>query len=119
LNVPFNSSLKKALKAFTAAHKKRYGHSTPEEPVEMVTARVRVIGAVKKPMLKTERRRKGKAASGPPRKRGKMKIHERSNLFPGDRLSGPALVVEDFATTFLPVGWHGSLDRYGNMFLER
>ena len=36
---------------------------------------------------------------------------------PGDRIAGPAVIVELSATTFLPMGWSARTDGLGNMVL--
>jgi 5-oxoprolinase (ATP-hydrolysing) len=43
----------------------------------------------------------------------------RSGLRPGDRLAGPALIVEDFATTVVEPGWQAELTTRGDLLLAR
>jgi N-methylhydantoinase A len=45
-------------------------------------------------------------------------VYDRSRLSPGDRLAGPAIVVQMDATTAIPPGWSGAVDASGNMVLE-
>lgn len=119
LNIPYRKSLKVTLDAFTDAHQVRYGHSASGEPVEIVTARVRVTGAVEKPLLKRLRRDAGGSAVTEMRQRGKMSIYMRCNMRPGAKISGPALIIEDFAASFVPTGWHGITDEYGHILLKK
>jgi 5-oxoprolinase (ATP-hydrolysing) len=46
-------------------------------------------------------------------------LARRSGLRPGDRLAGPALIVEDFATTVLEPGWQAELTARGDLLLAR
>lgn len=46
-------------------------------------------------------------------------LHERDDLRPGDRLSGPALIVESFATTVVPPGWSVEVHATGSLVLRR
>jgi N-methylhydantoinase A len=45
-------------------------------------------------------------------------LYERDRLVCGNRISGPALVIQMDATTVLPPGWGGEVDPYGNLLLE-
>ena len=46
-------------------------------------------------------------------------LARRSGLRPGDRLTGPALIVEDFATTVVEPGWQAELTARGDLLLSR
>ncbi len=46
-------------------------------------------------------------------------VHERDDLRPGDRLTGPALIVESFATTVVPPGWEVEANASGSLVLRR
>lgn len=46
-------------------------------------------------------------------------VHARSALRPGHPLEGPAIVVEDNATTVIEPGWRGELNEHGHLLLER
>ena len=48
-----------------------------------------------------------------------MTLYDREKLRAGNRLTGPALVVEAFATMWIPNKWRGTIDRWGNVLLER
>ena len=43
----------------------------------------------------------------------------RAALPAGQRLQGPAVITEDFATLWLRPGWQLEVDRVGNLCLER
>jgi N-methylhydantoinase A len=46
-------------------------------------------------------------------------VIERSTLLNGNKVLGPALIVESNATTWLAKGWHARCDPYGNLMLKR
>ena len=89
---------------FNDAHQARYGHRL-ESGVEIVTLRVRGVGALSKPSLPAYRPQ----PAGEPRTReafdlaeGRMRtfaVHKRSQLGIDAWIEGPALVVEDTAVT--------------------
>ena len=113
-------------KAFHAMHDRRYGHSDPSRAVEVVAVRVRGEApgaAVRLPALPS-----GKSSAQAARiertavrfdRERQTWLYERSDLRSGDRLRGPALVLQMDATTVVPPGWHGRVDRIGNLVLEQ
>ena len=128
LTVPIQGfDLQAAVQAFHQAHKQRYGYARPEAPVEVVNVRVIARGRRPKPRFSTypeapspdpeaarlgtiELRFAGKVHSAP--------IYDRAALQPGHRLQGPALVVQEDATTVVPPGWRGYVDAYLNLIFE-
>jgi len=44
--------------------------------------------------------------------------YDRDKLLPGNTLSGPALVAETSATTFLPPGASAEVDGFGNLVIN-
>ena len=44
-------------------------------------------------------------------------LYDRSHLAPGQRITGPAVIVELSATTYLPTGWTASVDAHSNLIL--
>ena len=108
--------------AFGAAHETQYGHRT-EDPVEIVTIRVRGAGLVPRPRLPRIEAGDGGVPARTSRGvwRGELgrvdyAVYERDALTPGVRVDGPAVIEERTATTvihagdLLSVGEHGELD---------
>ena len=110
--------------AFHAAHAARYGYARPDAAVELVTVRVTVRGLRDKPKLpaaspaasanpeaaqvgETRLRVDGRWHSAP--------VYERGLLLPGHALTGPALVVQEDATTVLLPGWRAQVDVWLNL----
>ena len=99
--------------AFHRLHQARYGHRL-DLPVEVVNLRVAVRGAP--PPLQLEPLPTG-TALGRPDTSGPIPAWPRAALVPGQRLSGPLLVTETVATTYLAPGWALEVDGYGNLLL--
>jgi N-methylhydantoinase A len=45
-------------------------------------------------------------------------LYQRERFRPGDRMRGPAVIVQLDTTTVLPPGWRGQVDGLGNLVLE-
>ena len=127
LTVPISSEKATTYsRAFHAAHKRRYGHSDPLRAVEVVSARVRAQapGAPVR-MQALPRRKPGMRAARIQRvpvrfdRERPTWMYERGRLRAGDRLRGPALVLQLDSTTVIPPGWRGRVDRVGNLVLEQ
>ncbi|MCH7578125.1 MAG: hydantoinase/oxoprolinase family protein, partial [Chloroflexi bacterium] len=111
------------LPTFHALHQERFSHSDPARTTEVVNLRVRLTvatSAMEMPRLAPSR---GDPLlgdrevwfEGPAR----AAVYDRSRLSPGDRLVGPAIVVQMDATTAIPPGWSGAVDAWGNLVLEQ
>lgn len=109
---------------FHEAHLARFGHNNPGAPTELVTLRVAAIGAVDRTPRKAEPRRltdsrldfremtfNGQSVRG--------RVIRRSQITPEMRIEGPALVLEDTATTVVPPGWSLRPDPFGSMDIIR
>jgi N-methylhydantoinase A len=107
---------------FHALHEQRYGFSVPEEPVELVSARVLAIGRVDR--VEPARVPAGGGAPAPVATReavadGLVPVYERWSFGAGDRVAGPALVHDPDATTYLPSGWSAVVGDHGELVGER
>ena len=123
LNVPWSE---RAAEAFHRLHRLRYGVADPKRPVEVVTARLRGIGMLSHPALPREE------ASGedPAAARvGERDVHFRDGtlrtpvycrdvLRAGNRINGPAIIVEYTATSLVPRGFWAGVDAYRNLLIE-
>jgi N-methylhydantoinase A len=115
INLAYGADL---LERFHAEHKRRYGYSSPEREVEIVTLRMR--GRIASPEKLTKIRideevRKAKPAT---RKAMKMKIIARASLKTGKKMKGPAIIFEYSATTYVPQGLSFQADKAGNLLVE-
>jgi N-methylhydantoinase A len=121
LNLPYSPSV---LKRFHAEHKRRYGYSSPERDLEIVTVRMRgrVASPEKLSRLKIrEEQGRLKASSQMVHfagRRYKTQIIPRSSIQQGKRYRGPAIITEYSATTVIPPGLRYQKDRAGNLLIE-
>jgi N-methylhydantoinase A len=118
------------LSAFHRAHERRYGYSDRSWTVELVNVRSRFIGRTPGLPLRPRRSVSRSALSVAVGHRPVVftnhgsaqqvatTLYDRSRLLPGHRLAGPAIVFEYSATTAIPPGWKGRVDRYENLILE-
>ncbi len=121
LNLPYTADV---LKRFHAEHKRRYGYSSPERDLEIVTVRMRgrVASPEKLSRLKIrEEQGRLKASSQTVHfagRRHKTQIIPRSSIKQGKRFRGPAIITEYSATTVVPPGLRYQKDRAGNLLIE-
>lgn len=112
------------LERFHAEHKRRYGYSSPEREVEIVTVRLRgrIASPESLPSMKVENpstKLKEEAATvwfgGKPQKAA---VLPRTSLQAGKRYRGPAIITEYSATTVVPPGLPFRADKAGNLLVE-
>ena len=114
---------------FEARHKKLYGHSAPNEAVEIVSFRVRTV--VPTPKMQT-----GRDDATAPARRSAAKpsshkqmyfggdavsgaVYYRDELSAGERFDGPAVVYQEDSTTVVPPGWRAEVDQHANIIMTR
>ena len=112
--------------SFYKAHLRRFGYADRNEPVEVVNLRLKLDVAMDKPTSEEQTAgqvnpaaamigeaevifQQGALASN---------LYQREQLVCGNRLSGPALVIQMDCTTVVPPGWGGVVDSFGNLLLE-
>ncbi|MFQ5519383.1 MAG: hydantoinase/oxoprolinase family protein [Mariprofundus sp.] len=115
------NSLQESLQhSFELAHQQAYGHLL-DRPVEIITLRLTAL--VERQRLAPPKCFHGTdvQASGESDIYGVGLVpHYRRELLPaGFNCSGPALVVEDTSTLWLPEQWQMQVDAYGHLILER
>jgi N-methylhydantoinase A len=121
LNLAYGADV---LKRFHAEHKRRYGYSSPERDLEIVTVRMRgrVASPEKLSRLKIrEEQGRLKASSQMVHfagRRYKTQIIPRSSIQQGRGYRGPAIITEYSATTVIPPGLRYQKDRAGNLLIE-
>jgi N-methylhydantoinase A len=111
-------------KRFHDAYQIRYGHSTPDAPLELVNLRVVAVGSLPGRIAGFH---PATSRGVEPRRRPVVfadvthdaAIFQRDTLPLGFTFSGPAIVEEETATTTVPPGWQGRVDDLGNLILTR
>jgi N-methylhydantoinase A len=110
---------------FALAHESRYGHSNPGETVEFVNLRVAAYGRIDRP---SRRAVDAVDAVGEPIARDRawlggdwtnVDIYRRDELGRGDRISGPAIVLEDACTTLVLPEWEAVVSTHGHLLISR
>jgi len=106
--------------AFHRVHLEEFGYERPGETIELVNLRVRALARVPRPSLRRAgmRRRRacacGSLVSVLDRGRSReVPIYRRESIAPGGFLSGPALVTEYSATTWVAPGCSLEMDGLG------
>ena len=126
-NRPARTELTKVVgDAFYKAHLRRFGYADRNEPVEVVNLRLKMDVAMEKPQVERQSADRpdpfvaliGEAEvvfqQGPLM----SPLYQRDDMVCGNRISGPALVIQMDATTVVPPGWGGAVDPFGNLLLE-
>ncbi len=125
LSVPFTPRFRQD---FHREHAKAYGYAYPEQPLEIVNLRLRLV-------IPTPKSRWRARKAGPPRqaqealvktkpvwfdaKLHSTGIYDRQRLASGAALRGPAVIVEYSATTVVPPDFVCEVDGHLNLVLER
>jgi N-methylhydantoinase A len=123
LNVPYGPD---AAEAFHRLHQRRFGFCDRGRQLEIVTLRVRLRlpGPEFAPAPQAEIEGDGDGARAGERPMyfdgvwRATPIYARERLRPGDRISGPALVIEYSSTTVLSPGCHLRVDGYGALVID-
>ncbi|MCZ7571259.1 MAG: hydantoinase/oxoprolinase family protein [Ardenticatenaceae bacterium] len=132
LTVPFEAekidttALAKLLADFHSLHESQYGHSSPEDSAEFVATRLELNARLEKPpfyKLPTDAKMLELTAvsfrdvtfeSGIRR----TPVFERSALFPGCRIEGPAIINEPSSTVLVPPSAILQVDGDGNLIID-
>jgi N-methylhydantoinase A len=112
-------------KKFDDNHKQMFGHTAPDEPVEIVSYRLRGIGRVP-PVKLPSYRRQGLSLKDALRETRKARfggvtldcpIYQRDRLDVGVSFDGPAIVDQLDATTVVPPGQSARVDEFKNILI--
>ena len=124
LNLPFSDDFGER---FHKQHQQFYGYSNPRLPMEIVTLRVRGSGRFPRvpipsyPLESEELpqdamiQKKQVFVDGGP---VSTAFYLRERLRPGNRLQGPAIILEYGSTTFVPGDFKVHIDEWRNLVME-
>jgi N-methylhydantoinase A len=112
--------------AFHRAHKARYGYAQEKNVVEIVSARVRSIGIVRRPRVNKSSVSRDRASAKPhgsvetyfDGKKVWAAVYRREELRAGMRLRTPCIVTEYSATTLIPENTRVTIDSYMNLVTQ-
>tara|TARA_Y100000588_G_scaffold388859_1_gene490096 strand:+ start:4034 stop:6088 length:2055 start_codon:yes stop_codon:yes gene_type:complete len=129
LSIPFNfeqfdqTNIKKLRSAFDKAHEVAYGYCQPNEPAELVSIRVKLIGVLEKPPIP----RLGLMGEAKPISRRKVSygqsvwietpIYHRDDLAPGQSLKGPAIIEQMDSVLLVFPRDRALVDIWGNLIV--
>ncbi|SDZ84964.1 N-methylhydantoinase A [Haloplanus vescus] len=109
---------------FHERHERRYGHASPDEPVELVTVRLRSRGVVDPPELAVTGDGETEPDPGTTRTARfdgdaiETPVYDRGTLAPGATLDGPAVVEGGETTVVVPPAASAHVDDWGNVVVE-
>lgn len=110
---------------FAELHRGRYGHANPGAPIEFVTLRTTAFGDLGRPEPQKwphadnpefPHETRQVVFGGEPRD---AIVARRDDLLAGHRFDGPAVIVEDTATTVVPPGYAVTVDEVGSLVIRR
>ena len=124
-----NRVVRETVRRFHQGHQRRFGYSDESQPVEVVNVRLKAVGRVQPP---------GGGRQGAEDGRGETRdaepVDTRDVIFDGTRHSaafylrralrvgrrvpGPAVLLQEDATTVVPPDWVARVDGWGNLVLE-
>ena len=122
--VPFDDDY---VEKFHALHEKTYGYRNEDKIIEIVNIRLRARGVPEKPRFqKSEKMVKTPSSDAFLGEKDVVfdgnriptKIVARDNLRSGNRLDGPAIMVEYSSTIVIPPFASAYVDEYGNIVME-
>ncbi len=111
---------------FYEAHLQRFGYADAALPIEVVNLRLKLELAMDKPELEPAA---NQGSDSGPAVIGNAEVvfadgpvgttlYNRDLLQTGNRIAGPALLLQLDTTIVVPPGWNGGVDPYGNLLLE-
>lgn len=112
--------------AFHQAHGRLFGHTAEQEPIEVVSYRVRCTGRLSEftanpvpPAGNESQEPRDHRSMRFPRAQEatRVAIYERTQLRPGIEIQGPAVIEEYSSTTVVYPGFRASVDSFGNLTL--
>ncbi|WP_048197491.1 hydantoinase/oxoprolinase family protein [Methanocaldococcus sp. FS406-22] len=125
LTIPWTGDLKELADNFHKKHEAVYKFSSLEEEIELVNARVTIIGLLTKPEIKCsevkeytpkpESYRKVYFSSG----WEETAVYNRDKLKPGAIFEGPAIVEEYDSTIVIPPDYMAFVDKYECLRIEK
>lgn len=111
---------------FHREHELRYGYSDKRRVVEVVNVRVRLLSTTEQLLRKAQAIRHGAGSNAAIKKKRmyyagqwlEATVYDRDRLVAGDSFTGPAVVVEYSATTFVPPDCTARVDEHTNLLIE-
>jgi N-methylhydantoinase A/oxoprolinase/acetone carboxylase beta subunit len=132
ITVPFPSMSaknwqEKLAEDFQNTHERLYSYRHPHSDIEIVTLRVKAAGRTDKIKIRKEKPAPGSLTDARIKKQkisheGRQQdaaVYERDRLGAGNKIDGPALIIDRESTTFLPPAYRAAVDEYLNIIINR
>ncbi len=116
LTIGWHDDVADVAAAFHTAHQRYHGYRADDEPIEIVTLRLRATAAVERPSPVELEGGVG-VDEATLDVRHDVPVIDRCALAASTRVVGSALLVEPYSTTYLPVGWEAKVDAHGHLML--
>ena len=123
---PQMSSLENLRNRFYQLHELTYGHFTENDPIEIVNIRLTAIGRTK--IISQEENTDVPQSQSSvvsdrfvwfgPQEPLKVPVHDRSLLYGGQKIVGPAVIEQLDAVTVIQPGDFGKVDGFGNLIIS-
>lgn len=115
------------LNEFHRQHRRLFSYCHQHRPVEIVNLRIRAIARAPRIKLQTFKHSPEVPSAARLKKqwlyygRGKYQVDvlDRSRLLAGNRIPGPALILDAESTTFVPPGYLAEADDFLNLIIEK
>ncbi|UCG17637.1 MAG: hydantoinase B/oxoprolinase family protein, partial [Phycisphaerales bacterium] len=110
---------------FERMHEQLYGYRHTGRAIEVVAARLELVGLAPKPPSRRETIREREPSANEyttvffDRRPHRTPVHHRASLRVGDRFAGPAVVIEDTSTIVIEPGWSAQVIATGDILLMR
>ena len=122
LEVPFDGAADMQA-VFEAGHRQRFGFHSPERGIVFEMLSVEAVGQTGHAPGAALPAGAGKPVAHIPLHVGgrwqEVPLYAREGLDPEGRIPGPAVITEPTGTNVIEPGWAASVDRMGNLLLER
>lgn len=114
--------------SFFDAHKKVYGHAFKDQLCELIT--LRIIATAEVETLEIPELEKGGTTNPPAALMYTRKTvfdngdevetprYKRSELLAGDRVNGPAIIIQHNSTTIVPPGYSANVEAFGDLLIS-
>ena len=122
-----SSDLTQIITAFNESHRIQYGHRT-DDPIEIVTLRLRAIGLLPRPQLPKIAAGTGRVDTAQKGNRPVYQpdldqvldyvVYDRRQLYGADRIVGPAIIEEPTSTTILHTNDEMTVGEYGELVIQ-
>ena len=116
------TSLTELHATFHTLHEQRFAHSSPDEPVEIVTVRAAAIGTLDKPAVALQDAAPSEAASSSTTRKVwldgreiEMACVSRNTIHGAETINGPAMIEEEYTILLIEDGWRVSAMGNGDL----